>query len=86
MNCKEDYWKLALYLQNSQLDEIILTFAQIEDIVEKKLPKSAFEHKSAWWGNDRNHTQCVWLDVGYTGHVDTAKEQIVFTRQKLRRL
>ena len=82
MNCKEDYQKLALYLQNSRLDELILTFVQIEGIIEKQLPKSAFKHKSAWWGNDRNHTQCVWLDVGYIGHVNTEKEFIVFTRQE----
>ena len=35
MNRKEDYLKLAVYLQNCGYDEMTLTFDQVETIIEK---------------------------------------------------
>ena len=81
MNRKEDYLKLAVYLQNCGYDEITLTFDQIEEIIEKTLPASAYKH-NAWWGSDEEHSHSVWLKVGYKAcHINLTQKTVMFRRK-----
>jgi len=47
---RADYQKFGVYLNNCNADQIKLSFKEIEKILGKKLPPSAFKHES-WWGN-----------------------------------
>lgn len=78
------YAPLALWLQiQSQegQDKVVLTFEQVEKIIDDKLPASARSNRS-WWANDSvGHTQSQqWLDVGWrVSSVNIAEERVVFS-------
>lgn len=62
---KSKYSKLFYFLRSSQIDCIDLTMDEIEEILEFKLPASAYNHR-AWWSNSKSHSQSsAWLDVGF---------------------
>lgn len=52
---------------NMQVDVVIkITYSQMEDILEKKLPKSAYKYQ-AYFSNSASHViSAVWLELGYT--------------------
>ena len=52
------YTRLEYYLRDLPVDqnEVILTFEQIERIINDKLPKSAYQYQ-AWWANEKNPRQ-----------------------------
>jgi putative restriction endonuclease len=64
------YTPLYDYLMriNPQTTELTLTFQQIEDIIDAKLPPSAHRHQE-WWHNERGLTRHVqataWLSAGW---------------------
>lgn len=59
------YLELENYLKNLKVNEISLTFQEIEKIIGEKLPLSANKY-SQWWENDKKHVQAkAWLNVGY---------------------
>jgi Domain of unknown function (DUF4268) len=76
------YALLASYLQ-SQLgaSSTTLTFAQIEGILGKKLPRSASEYR-AWWSNDPSKPQsAAWLEEGWrTTSVNMSDRRLTFVR------
>lgn len=43
-----EYWGLYKYLRDRYADRVVLTFAQIEDLVGFRLPDSA-RRDLAWW-------------------------------------
>jgi len=76
------YYRLRDYLLNIQKSRVTLTFKEIEDILESKLPKSARNYRE-WWGNDTHHTQARngWLAAGWQIiSVDFLKETVEFIR------
>lgn len=61
---------------------IDLSFAQIEDLLEAKLPPAARRY-SAWWANDTtSHSHATaWLAVGWrTEHLQLRAERVSFVR------
>ncbi|WP_397536461.1 hypothetical protein [Rummeliibacillus pycnus] len=61
------YLPLYEYLSKQQERHIVLTFEEIEEILQAKLPKSAYKYQ-AWWGNTRSGTYvqaAAWLEAGY---------------------
>lgn len=72
------------WLKNRPASEttLHLSFQQIEQILNDKLPESAHKH-SAWWANNANtHTHAEsWLDAGWRveGH-DLSAETVTFVR------
>ena len=57
------YVPLGRYLQQQSQASVTLTFRQIEKIIGRLLPASAFIH-SAWWANDITHVQAkAWLSA-----------------------
>ena len=62
---KSKYRPLRDYLRDCDANAVRLTFRQIEQIINAKLPRSAYTY-SQWWANDRtgNHTQAyAWLSA-----------------------
>lgn len=60
------YIRLQQYLMNVSVNEIKLTFSEIESIIKVSLPASAYKYKE-WWGNtERSQKHAVtWLCAGY---------------------
>ncbi|GEK34214.1 DUF7662 domain-containing protein [Kurthia sibirica] len=61
------YYPLFDYLSKQVEDQIILSFDQVEQIINNKLPKSAYTYQ-AWWGNTRSGTyvqSAAWLEAGF---------------------
>jgi CBS domain-containing protein len=80
------YAALADYLQNQpgRIEQVVLTFNQIEEIINSDLPLSARKYK-AWWANDsieHTHSQ-LWLDAGWrTTYINLTEGRVTFTRIK----
>ena len=47
-----DYDLLRDYLQKQKLPEFVLTFAEIEEIIDAALPRAA--HRASWWETERS--------------------------------
>jgi hypothetical protein len=72
------YEKLTEWLKNPQ--RLMMTFKQIEQIVEEHLPESAHKYR-AWWGGTLTRaesSQChAWLDAGWeVESVDLLTEEV----------
>lgn len=77
------YSKLGVFLQNSTIDSVELTFKDVENILGKNLPKSAREYQAWWANNGDSHTHAIdgWLAMGWRTKVDLDKEIVIFTRK-----
>lgn len=77
------YSPLGIYLARRQRSNIYatLTFAEIERIIEDRLPPSALQHRH-WWSNAGSHVQAqAWLNVGWMVHdVNMSDRTVVFKR------
>jgi len=61
------YYPLFQYLQHCDQDEITLTFAEIEALIDKSLPASARRRKN-WWSNRDSASALqagAWVKAGY---------------------
>ena len=78
------YAALADWLQSQpgKVDQLQLTFNQIEEIIGADLPASARGHR-AWWANDsvgHTHSQ-LWLDAGWrTTYISLSEGRVTFSR------
>jgi hypothetical protein len=77
------YAPLAAHLEalSNDTTSLSLTFQQIEDILKKELPRSAFEYR-AWWSNDPMKPQsAAWLEEGWrTTSVNMTERRLTFVR------
>lgn len=76
------YLKLKSYLERLAGNRVVLTFEEIESILESKLPDSARIYRE-WWGNDAHHTQARngWLAAGWKViSVDFSSETVEFSK------
>lgn len=75
------YSALAAYLSEATTDSILLSFSQIEEIIETSLPPSARKH-DAFWSNERSGTHVwahSWQAVGWRmDALDMGKEIVTF--------
>ena len=74
------YDKLKHFLSNAKGADVDMTFAQIEGVLGRALPPSAFVHR-AWWSNnpDNNVMTKAWLAAGYqTVDVDMGARTVTF--------
>jgi hypothetical protein len=78
---KGKYRYLSDYLLKSGQDTVVLTFAEIEEILKEELPPSARQHR-ALWANSKSHSIALaWMNVGYrTAEVDMEKGKIKFEK------
>ncbi|MBT7189397.1 MAG: DUF4268 domain-containing protein [Anaerolineae bacterium] len=78
------YAALADWLQSQpgSIDNVQLTFEEIEKNIDKDLPISARNHR-AWWANDSaSHSQSQqWLDAGWRRtYLNMSEEKVTFAR------
>lgn len=76
------YQALGDYLRKQRTERVPMSFADIERVVDAKLPPSARKHRPWWSNNARNSVMTrVWLDAGFESEqVDMAARKLVFRR------
>jgi hypothetical protein len=81
------YEPLRHWLSSCGQDTVNLDFAEIEQILGRKLPPSAYRH-DLWWHNENDsastHTQSRlgWMAAGYVVRsVDRIDPCVIFIRQ-----
>jgi hypothetical protein len=64
------YQPLLEFLRDNNQPEVILTFAQIEALLNDTLPDSARSQR-AWWSNRRKGAwqASAWMEAGYRGQL-----------------
>lgn len=83
-NRKSVYEPLRLRLLRESNQSLRLTFAEIEAILGRKLPRSAHTF-SAWWSNESSmkvgHTQAkAWMEAGFRAHASIKNRMVEFRR------
>jgi hypothetical protein len=75
------YEPLSRYLQSRREAELPLSFGDVERIVGRELPHSAYEHQP-WWANTTTHSHALaWMRVGWkTSGVNLSKRTVRFVR------
>ena len=77
------YDPLGQYLAKNAALRIPMTFREVESVLGRKLPSSAYRHRP-WWANEaRGHSHAkAWLQAGYeTQQVDMVGKKLVFARE-----
>ena len=76
------YAPLTGYLSSSGMDYILMTFAEVEEVIGDNLPRSAFQYRPWWSNNPSNHVNAYsWLRAGYkTADVDMAERKLAFRK------
>jgi Holliday junction resolvase-like predicted endonuclease len=78
------YDPLRDYLAGQLVDEVKMSFADIEELVGP-LPASARIHR-AWWANDSKSEALAWQAAGWrVQFVDQAAERVIFARSSTSR-
>ena len=75
------YDPLKAFLLSNRLEEVSLSFEEIETLLGARLPAS--QQYPAWWSNNpsNNPMTKVWLDAGYrTERVNVETGTVVFRR------
>ena len=78
------YDPLKTFLAARDVEEVPMTFGEIERVIGAKLPPVAFKHR-AWWSNNPSNSVIThaWLEAGYrTERVDMAAGKLVFRRRE----
>lgn len=78
------YSPLTRHLLAQQMDVVHLSFAEIETIIGRKLPRSASTHRSFWSNNGSNNVMTrAWLSAGFSSEqVNLPGQTLVFRRLK----
>lgn len=76
------YDALGRYLRKSGARHIPMTFREVESVLGRKLPPSAYRHRPWWANEERGHSHAkAWLGAGYqTEQVDMAAKKLIFRR------
>lgn len=85
MSIGASYQSLADFLARRDGDVWNATFDEVERVLRRPLPRSAYEHQ-AWWANQngRGHSQTHgWRSVGWrTVKLDLERKRVCFEREK----
>jgi len=81
------YDPLRVHLGQQRLDEIFLTFKEIEGLIGRPLPASAV--RPQWWANEKSpstsHTQRnAWRDAGFNAFLIHGSNKVRFVRVRTR--
>ncbi len=78
------YEPLGRYLKRNAASRIPMTFREVEGVIGRKLPASAYRHRPWWANEERGHSHAkAWLQAGYaTEQVDMAGRKLVFVRSR----
>ncbi len=76
------YQPLSEFLRQQAVNEVRMSFAQIERVIGGKLPPKAQQHR-AWWSNSPSNSVMTkaWLAAGFRSEqVDLQGRKLVFRR------
>jgi hypothetical protein len=76
------YEPLGQFLKEQPMEEVPISFSDIERVIGNRLPHSAYVHRP-WWSNNPSNSAMtkVWLDAGFrTERVDMTAKKLVFKR------
>ncbi len=77
----DKYRSLAEYLYEKWEKKIVLTYEEIESILDFKLPPTAYKIPKSYWANTLTHTYATcWLSVGYKAKVNIDAMNVTFER------
>lgn len=81
----EKYDGLTSFLEEVDKRRIVLSFEEINELVDGALPSSAFKHRP-WWANrteGRGSQNLAWQSVGWeTRDVNMDLDEVTFVRVK----
>jgi hypothetical protein len=80
-----DYDALRDYLKKQSLPELVLTFDEIEEIIDAALPRAA--HRASWWDSLRSPQEKMpqreaCLEGGYVATRQADGKSVKFKRMK----
>jgi len=77
------YEPITTYLSRAPGNSARLTFGQVEKIIGRPLPRSAYRHREWWSNNPTGHSHArSWTAAGWrTEKVDIEKHVLVFSKQ-----
>jgi hypothetical protein len=83
-----DYDLLRDYLQKQKLPEFVLTFEEIEAIIDAALPRAA--HRASWWETERSPQEKMpqreaCLEAGYIATRQADGRSVKFRKMKAKR-
>ena len=79
------FYLLSKFLKEQEKHKVVLSFAEIENIIDDKLPPSAGRYVQ-WWENSDSHVQGKsWLNSGW--HIDNVRNtvsssEVVFVKKE----
>ena len=75
------YLPLAEYLFENNGKKIVLTYAQIERILDCELPATANDHPASFWANTATHSySSAWMKIGYKARINIAEKKVTFEK------
>lgn len=82
----DKYRALAEYLYERWEKKIVLTYPEIENILDFKLPATAYKLPHSYWANTFTHSYATsWLSVGYKAKVNPETMHVTFERKYIER-
>src|SRR5712671_2915481 len=83
-----DYSRLRDYLKSQKLPEFVLSFDQIEEIIDAALPRAA--HRASWWETQRSPQERMpqreaCLEGGYIATRQADGKSVKFKKMKQER-
>lgn len=78
------YAPLQSYLSEHRDSSVILTYGEIERLLGRKLPPTAYgQHKRQWWANTETHSQALaWLRASRRAQLDVNNQRVTFSREQ----
>lgn len=76
------YAPLQSYLSRRTETSVVMTYAEIESLLGRKLPPTAYgDHRRQWWANTATHSQALaWLRANRKTKLDVVGDRVTFIR------
>ena len=75
---------LTSYLENCGMDELRMSFSEIEKIIGFKLSDSAYSYPAQWSNSESQSFAFGWLNAGYlTRQVNISEQTVEFVREEV---
>ena len=74
------YDPLFRYLKSNIAPQVILSYAEIENILSATLPNSAYEYRQ-WWDNNSHVQSKSWRDAGYKVESIILGDKVIFIKE-----
>lgn len=80
----DKFTALTLYLKNCGMDELKMSFSEIEKIIGFKLSDSAYSYPAQWSNSESQSFAFSWFNAGYlTRQVNISEQTVEFVREEV---